>query len=661
LDKFTLWKVHDINDFIYTLAKDFSKKKDLYITYFQMDRNSIIGIILITLILITFGLWNRPSDKDLQIEKRRADSIAFFQKQQAAFDASKQAQKKDTSLAVTGKLDSAGLAKEKDALGVFGGAILGKNEFTTIENKLIKIVVSNKGGRIYSVLLKKYNRYDSLPVKLFDGDSTVFSLDFFSQNRTISTGSLYFTPSTQEKDIKADKEAKSLSMRLDAGDGRYIEYKYTLKPDDYMIDFNIIMSGLDQIIAKNVNTLDLKWEYYVPRQEKGFKNENQYTSIYYKFFQDEVDFLSPTSTKDEEKDLTNKVQWVAYKQQFFSSALISDKYFEKAVVKSVKFADQGQYLKKFSSVIGIPFDNDSKTSNISLKFYFGPNKYSILKQYKIDLEELVFLGRWIIKWINRFVIIPVFNVLNGFIGNYGIIILLLTIIIKVCLFPLTYKSYMSTAKMKVLKPQIDEINAKIPKEKAMERQKATMALYKKVGVNPMSGCLPMLLQMPILIAMFRFFPTSIELRQQGFLWAKDLSTYDSIYSWSAQIPLISSFYGNHISLFVILMTITTLITIKMNDQSASANQQMPGMKTMMYIMPVMFMFIFNNFSAGLSYYYFLANLVTIGQNYIFKSIVNEEDVLKRLHDNKKKPAKKSKFQEKLELMAKQKGYQLPKR
>ncbi len=296
------------------------------------------------------------------------------------------------------------------------------------------------------------------------------------------------------------------------------------------------------------------------------------------------------------------------------------------------------YLRKFSTVLGVPY-NPIADNTIGLSFYFGPNHFNTLKKEGDDLQELVILGKWIVKWINQFVIIPIFNFLNRFIHNYGIIILILTIIIKSALLPLTYRSYLSMAKMRVLKPMIDEINAKIPKEKAMERQQATMNLYKKAGVNPMGGCLPMLLQFPILFAMFRFFPTSFELRQQGFLWATDLSTYDSIYSWSTHIPILSNIYGNHISLFTILMTVTTLMSIKMNNQASASSTQMPGMQTMMYIMPVMFMFFLNNFSAALTYYYFLTNVITFGQNYLFKKMINEEELLAKLNENRKKPVK----------------------
>ena len=291
-----------------------------------------------------------------------------------------------------------------------------------------------------------------------------------------------------------------------------------------------------------------------------------------------------------------------------------------------------------------------------MQFFFGPNHYQTLNQYNLDLERQVYLGYPVVRQINQFIIIPIFNFLRKYIDNFGIIILLLTILIKTVLFPFTYKSYMSQAKMRALKPEIDELNEKFSKDKALEKQQATMALYKKAGVNPMGGCLPMLLQFPILIAMFFFFPTSIELRQESFLWATDLSTYDSILKLPFSIP----FYGDHVSLFCLLMTITTIISTSLNQQAA-ASQSMPGMKTMMYLMPVMFLFILNNYSAGLSYYYFLANLITIGQTFIIRYFVDEDKIRAQLQVNKKKPVKKSNFQKRLEEMAKQRGIQTPRK
>jgi YidC/Oxa1 family membrane protein insertase len=347
---------------------------------------------------------------------------------------------------------------------------------------------------------------------------------------------------------------------------------------------------------------------------------------------------------------------VAFKNQFFSSVLIAGKPFENATVDYINLPEEDRFLKKFVAEIGVPFSH-SPDESVDMKFYFGPNKYNLLKKYKeYELKDLVTVGRGIIKWINQFVIISIFDWLSRFIGNYGIIILLLTIIIKVGLLPLTYRSYLSQAKMKVLKPQIDELNKKYPKGKEMEKQQATMALYKKAGASPFGGCLPQLLQFPILFAMFRFFPTSIELRQESFLWAKDLSTYDSILHLPFNVPL---GYGDHVSLFTLLMTVSTIISMRVSSQSTASTQQMPGMKTMMYIMPVMFMFILNSFSAALTYYYFLANMITFGQNWLFKQFIDEEDLLRKMQARQAKPKKKSSWQQRMEKMARERGYRPP--
>jgi YidC/Oxa1 family membrane protein insertase len=364
-----------------------------------------------------------------------------------------------------------------------------------------------------------------------------------------------------------------------------------------------------------------------------------------------------TKKDEQEETIDTKLEWIGYKDQFFASVIMADKAFNNAYIQSVAQEENSDYIKKFHSVIGL--DYNSNTNTIPLSFYFGPNKFKLLKREFGDrrLHDMVSVGRNIIKWINQIVIINLFDWLSKGISNYGIIILLMTIIIKMLLLPLTFKSYMSQAKMRVVKPMVDEATKKIPKEKQMERQQATMAIYKKVGVSPMGGCLPMVLQMPILFAMFRFFPTSIELRHQGFLWATDLSTYDDLISWNTDIWLL----GDHLSLFTVLMTVTTMLSMKINSGTQMSDQQMPGMKTMMYIMPVTFLFVLNNYSAGLTYYYCLANLITFGQNYLFKLFVDEEEVLKKLQAKKAKPKKKSKWQQRIEDMQRMQQQQVKKR
>ena len=618
-----------------------------------MDRNTIIGIVLIFVILVLFSILSKPSKEQQEAARRMQDSIVLLRQKEAMKTAVQKSVATDstiTSVNPGGK--SAETAKLKDEFGTFSSALVGKQTFYTLENKLIKLVISNKGGRPYSVELKKYHRFDSLPIKLFDGDSSQFSLDFFSQNRTISTQNLFFTPIDSTKIRVVKDSSEILIMRLDLSGGKYIDYIYTIKKDDYMVDFRISLNGIDSIISKN--QMFLNWEIYSPQQEKGRKNEITYTSLCYKYIEGDFESYTPRSNSAEPQKVTNHVKWVAFKQQFFSSVLIAKDNFSGGILKSFALDTPSRYLKKFSASMDLPYESKPQ-QNFDLAFYFGPNQFNTLKKYNLSLEELVSVGKWIVKWINQYAIIPIFNFLNRFISSYGLIILLLTLIIKIVLLPLTYRSYLSMAKMRVLKPQIDDINEKFPKEKAMEKQQALMGLYKKAGVNPMGGCLPLLLQMPILFAMFRFFPTSIELRQQPFLWATDLSTYDSIISWTTNIPIITSFYGNHVSLWTILMTITTILSIKMNDQTAASSTQMPGMKTMMYVMPVMFMFILNNFSSALTYYYFLTNIVTFGQNWLFKRMINEAALLKQINDAKKKPIKKSKWQERLEQAAKQRG------
>ena len=625
-----------------------------------MDRNTIIGILLIGTILIAYSIINKPSQEEIEEARIKRDSLELFrQEMEKEIQAKAEAEKLTLeTVPVTEAITELQKTENlKNLYGSFAEASVGENAFTTLENNLIKIKISNKGGRPYRVELKEYQTYDSLPLILFDGDSTIFGLDFFAQNRSISTNNLFFIPTTTKKNIQVTDKAKSLALRLYAGRDKYIEYKYTLEPNSYLLDFHINISGMNDVIASNLNFLTLHWEIYVHPQEKGKQNENYNTTLYYKY-PDEVKYVNPRARSDiSEENLRTKFKWMAFKQQFFSSVIIADDFFLNAHIRSEKLDEYDPYLKKFFAEISIPYEGKIK-ENILLNFYFGPNHFNTLKKYDLELEELVYMGRNIVRWINRFVIIPIFNFFNSFISNYGLIILLLTLIIKVALFPLTYKSYLSQAKMRVLKPQIDELNKKIPKEKTMERQQATMALYKKVGVSPMGGCLPMILQMPILFAMFRFFPTSIELRQQSFLWADDLSTYDSILDLPFNIPM----YGDHISLFTLLMTVSTIITMKIGNQFSAGSTQMPGMKGMMYIMPFMFMLILNNFSSGLTYYYFLANIITFGQNALFKRFVDDKEILKKLQISKKKqPAKKSKFQARLEKMTRERGYKLPKR
>ena len=550
----------------------------------------------------------------------------------------------------------AGTTSDNNQYGVFAKTAEGKNEFITLENNKIELKISLKGGRVFSARLKDFRTFDSKPLILFSGDSTVFGFNFFtSDNKAVQTSNLYFKPVSEQKSYIVSSSPQSVSLRLMADSVRYIEYRYTLAPGRYMVDFNVTFKSMEGIIASNQNNLTLDWKMYIPQQEKGRQNEENYSTIKYKYYQDDVDGLRLRSTKDEKVDITTKLSWIAFQDQFFSSVIVTDDFFLNAAVTSTRTLTSSKYIRFYTSEVGVPFNQGSENA-IKMKLYFGPNSIPILKKEGLQLDRIVFLGKNIIGWINRFIIIPIFNILQKYISSYGIIILILTIIIKIVLFPLTFKSYQSTAKMQVLKPMVDELGKKFPKkEDAMKKQQATMDLYKRAGVNPMGGCLPMLLQMPILFAMFRFFPVSIELRQEHFLWATDLSTYDSILNLPFMIPM----YGNHVSLFTLLMTASTLLTMKMTGSSPGSDQ--PGMKMMMYMMPVMFMLILNNFSSGLTYYYFLANILTYAQNMISKRFIDAGSVLATLEENKKKPLKKSKWQQRLEAAAKQRGINPPKK
>jgi YidC/Oxa1 family membrane protein insertase len=627
-----------------------------------MDRNTWIGLALIFAILFGWSYFTKPSAEELAEQQRVQDSIATVrQQEQLERELKKKQYEAKASFEDSDVVENDTMIAQKNEkqYGAFGNFATGEKEFYTIENDVLRLTLTNLGGRVYSAELKNYKTHDSLPLLLFDGDSTVFSLNFFSNNKSIATDKLFFEYSESLSKIVVDGNKRSVSFKLPVSDKDYLEYVYTLYDGQYMVDFDVNLVGMDNYITSNTGYISLDWQSYLRSLERGQKWETDNSSIHYRFADDEVESLSPRSDEVDER-LTTKVQWIAYKQQFFSTALIAKNNFNNAIIRSSKNVSNPVHLKHFASEISLPYDG-KPNETIPMQFYFGPNHYKTMKQYDIELEELITLGRSIIRWVNVGVVIPLFNFLGSHIASYGLIILLLTIIIKIAIFPFTYKSYMSSAKMKALKPEVDKIGEKFPKkEDAMKKQQATMALYKQVGVSPMGGCLPMLFQMPILIAMFRFFPNSIELRQQSFLWATDLSTYDSIITLPFTVPM---GFGDHISLFTLLMTIVNLIYMKTNDQMNMSNQQMPGMKTMMYMMPIMMLFWFNSYASALSYYYFLSLLITILQTWLIRRTINDEEILAKLQAAKanKKAPKKSKFQQRLEDMAKQRGVQPPKR
>lgn len=618
-----------------------------------MDRNQVIGFLLIGAILVGFSIMNQPSAEELKALQHQRDSIALVEK--AAEQAKTQQQKqKAATVAVNDSLlgDSAVAHRDAGLYGSFATAAKGDDVVTTLENEVFKVSISNKGGRIKSVELKKYKTFNGSPVTLFKGDSSKFSLNFFSENKTISTADLYFEPLGKSQSIKGTGAA-SLTMRLKAGENKYIDYIYSIKGDKYVVDYNIKLTNMNDVIASNTGFLELDWSQQIKNMEREAKSERQYATMYYQYDdgENDVEHIAPTS--DGKEELKTKVKWVAMKQHFFTQVLIADKSFESptSIETEGTSSTDLNIVKTMKASFTIPYTH-ATDENIAMHFYFGPNHYQTLKHTGYDLQKQIYLGWGIFAWVNKGLVIPIFNWLSSFAMSYGIIILILTVIIKLILIPFTYKAYLSQAKMKVLKPEIEEIQGK-NKEEPMKLQQEMMALYKKAGVSPLGGCWPMLLQLPILFAMLNFFPSSIELRQQSFLWAKDLSTYDSILSLPFTIP----FYGSHVSLFTLLMTASTLLLTSLNSQSAATN---PQMKWMMYLMPVFFMGFLNSFSAGLNYYYFLANVISIGQQYLFRSFVDEDAIHRQIQENKKKPIQKSKFQKRLEEMAKQRGYQAPK-
>jgi len=618
-----------------------------------MDKNTIIGFVLILAIVIGFTQLSKPSDKEIAAQKRYNDSIALVEQNKTSSQALVDSTKAIANDSVL-KNDTSKLA---DAFGGFGLAAKGEEKFYVLENELVKLTISSKGGRVYSALLKNYRTHDSLPLILFDGKESSMDFTFVTNNnRVVNSSNLYFEPtSTISQDAKGNK---TLILRLKTASQGYIDFAYTLPANSYMVSFGIKANGMTAVMPAGINSLDMHWTSKIRQQEKGRKFEDRYSAIEYKYAADDIEKLS--ESKDDAKELTNKVKWIAFKDQFFSSILISNEGITSGKLKSTLEKEGSGYLKAYSADMAVGFDPTGKIPT-TFNLFFGPNQYKILSSYdkgvegdkELQLNKLIPLGWGIFGWINRFVIIPMFNFFSQYIGNFGLIILLLTLVIKLVLFPLTYKSYVSSAKMRVLKPEIDEIHARIPADKAAERQKATMELYSKVGVSPLSGCVPSLLQMPLLFAMFSFFPAAIELRHQSFLWATDLSTYDSILKLPFTVPF---GYGDHVSLFCLLMTATNIVYTKLNMANTATTDQPGGamMKWMMYLMPLMFLFMFNNYASGLSYYYFISTLISISQTYAIRGFVDEKKILAQLHakraSNAKKPAKKNGFMDRLEKL-----------
>jgi YidC/Oxa1 family membrane protein insertase len=609
-----------------------------------MDRNTITGFILIVAIMLGSYLFL----------KSPADQV---KKQQATQDSLKrvEALKKTAAPAVkTDTTKKAAIAANDSALLKipFGTASVGTDKLVTLENQELRVQLSTRGGRVYSVELKNYKTFDKKPLILFDGaGSNSFGLNFRAQDKPINTNDLYFTPSAPGLTV-AEKDSSSITMRLNYSATQYIDYVYSLKGAGFKLELTIKAIGLDNVIA-NSNTLNLDWSASLHKTEKDLKMERQYSTVYYYNTDNEVDWLNE-GHDDQKSIIDKKMQWVAFKQHFFSNILIAKQGIDKSNLAVTLDPNNNTDVKQMKASLAFTRGTDG---TVPLEFYFGPNRFSTLKDQGHDLDKVISLGWGPLKYINRFATLPVFNFLKQFNWNYGLIILALTVILKLVLSPLTYRSYLSMAKMRVLKPEMDEIKAKVGEDNPTLLQQEYMKLYKKAGVNPLGGCLPLVLQMPIVIAFFRFFPSLFELRGESFLWMHDLSTYDAVISFSPINLGITTV--DHISIMCLLMTVSTLIYTYFNNQISGATGQM---KYIGYITPIIFLFTLNSYPAGLNYYYFLANMFTFLQQYLIRLMVDDKKIHAQIQENKKKPEdpkkKKSGFQARMEEMMRQQQ-QLP--
>ena len=597
--------------------------------------------MLIAAIIVGFSMINRPSKEEIAERQRVSDSLALVRQmereaqQLSAAISSQQSAVSDQQAAGSEQLSDEELAgRMQAAYGDFAPSAQGDEDFVSLENERVRLTFTTKGGRLYRAELKEYKAYgDTInDLHLFTGEESNMAFTLITaNNRIISTQNLYFEP------IQKDSV---LTMRLkSAQEDAYLDFVYTLPAGEYMWNFDIVPHNMERVLAQNVSTIEMQWRQKVPQQEKGRKFEERYAQLQYMDISGDIDNLSEQKS-DRQKE-AGKLRWIAYKDQFFSTVLISEDGFSSSELESTPQNKYSGYIKEYNTTTALNFD---LREPVRLRFYTGPNHYNTLKAYdkglekqdRLQLKSLVPLGWKIVSWVNVILVIPMFDLFSSWGLSIGLIILLMTIVIKLIILPFVFKSYQSTAKMRVLKPQIDEINAKFPPEKMQERQQATMALYQRAGVNPMGGCLPMLFQMPVVMAMFWFFPTAIELRGKSFLWADDLSTYDSIISWSTPIPLL----GDHLSLFCILFSIVNIAYtyITMQTQATGNDPSQKMMKWMMYLMPLMFFFIFNDYAAGLSYYYLLALFFSIMQTMIFRWTTDDQKILAEMEANAKKKA-----------------------
>ena len=598
----------------------------------------------------------RPSKEEMAERQRINDSIMLAQQMQA------EAQRLSDSLtavsAANRQLQPA-VSEEEQAQqlqAVFGDLAVsaqGEDKDIMLENSKICIFVRTKGGSLARAFLKEYKAYGDTvsPLCLFRGDETSTSFTLITQNnRILSTANLYFVPVVREQD--------KVVMRLNTAlEDSWLDFVYTLAPDDYMVHFSIEPHNMQNILAQNVNSAEMQWTQRIPQQERGRKFEERYAQLQYMLVGGDMEKLS--ESKHDTKKENARVRWIGYKDQFFSTVLIADDAFSSTEFESTPQDKYSKYIKEYSTKTNVNFDITGKQPT-GFRYYLGPNHYNTLRAYdkdldgeaKLHLKELVPLGWKIVAWINKILVIPMFDLFSSWGLHIGIVILLMTLVIKLIILPFVFASYKSSAKMRVLKPQLDEINAKYPPEKMQERQQATMALYQRAGVSPMSGCLPMLFQFPVLMAMFWFFPTAIELRGKSLWWAEDLSAYDAILSWGTHIPLL----GDHLSLFCLLMTVANFGYTFITMQQQATDPNMKFMKYMMYAMPLMFLFIFNDYAAGLSYYYLLSLGFTILQTMLFRWSIDDKKLLAQMEENARKRAsqpKKSGFMARLEAMQKE--------
>lgn len=610
-----------------------------------MNKNSVIGFILIGVILFGFS-WYQSRQYRKQAEyQAQLDSLALVQMQeQMRADSIYRAEHPELYAADSLGTSASAVAPGHTARPIYKDSSLNvasnaDASMHVLSNDKVEVTFTTKGAQPYSVMIKDYMTYDSTALYLIKPDMSEYGVTVYARE-SINTKNFVF-------DV-AESTDSTLVMRLPFANGGYIEQKYTLQPGSYMVRNELSFVGMEEVIPRNVTMFDIDWSVVIPRLEKGYNNELQYSKLNYRF-PDDKKVHDIGRGRDADKRLDARVSWFAFQQQFFSAIMRAENDFASTDLK-VKFFEEDdpqRDLMACSASMRCDLDVNSSKVTVPFDFYFGPNDFKTLKSYDQKYEKIIPLGGWLVGWISRIAIIPCFDFFGKFISSYGIIILLMTILIKLVVSPLTIKSYISSAKMNVIRPEVDKLNEKYPKqEDAMKKQQAMMNLYKRAGINPMGGCLPMLLQFPILFAMFRFFPASIELRQQSFLWADDLSAYDSILDLPFRIPL----YGDHVSLFALLMAISMFVYSKMTSSQMSNDPNMAGMKFMsVWLMPIMMLFICNNLSSGLSYYYLLSNLITMLQTwFVRRFVVDEKKIHAQLAATEGKPLPKSKWQQRLE-------------